>query len=483
MSVKHILQHILFAVVVVAASLATPRFAYCQLQGVVFVEPGQPLVWRLLDVQTGDVRLLGEFGSIGEHIVMGRWLGTGGAQLGVVSVDSATKEIVWRVQGTGGREVEKRLGMAGDTVVAAADVDATGIDDPIIVSRSGRRLSWTVAFDLFRGGRRKLTFQLGARNEPPFFINFDKTGPWIGAISAGKNATVVRVLNPRTGERRQVRRLPPLPVGTSPQPVALNAPGGSQLLAVSRRAGVVTLLSLIDLQRRSLTTKKLAAVGDLVVGDFLPDEGDEYALVSSSTVLIANPFSGSEVKVAKPAANAILVDSFNVNRISVPTAPTPRPQPTPVPRATPTATRIPAGGGAAPALLNSVCASRSAIASGEMLIKSEASDHIHNGDPRTTGYTVVCARVCPRNQSYAQFFYSDGTFAGAVAKYGAFRGNGKPRLYGAVGRAPQHFASEIAQKAAAIGNGKLYLQTSRATQGSRTVCTEFNPVGRNGSLY
>lgn len=483
MVVKPMIQHILLSVAVVVASIAIPRLSYCQSQGIVFVEPGQPLVWRLLDVQTGDVRLLGEFGSIGEHIVMGRWLGTGGAQLGVVSVDSVTKEIVWRVQGMGGREVEKRLGMAGDTVVAAADVDATGIDDPIIVSRSGRRLSWTIAFDFFRGGRRKMMFHIGARNEPPFFINFDKTGPWIGALSAGKKTTVVRVLNPRTGERRQVRRLPPLPVGSSLQPVALNAPGGSQMLAVSRRTGVVTLLSLIDLQRRSLTTKKLAALGDLVVGDFLPDEGDEYALVSSSTVLIGNPFSGSEVKLAKPAANAILVDSFNVNRISAPTAPTPRPQPTSVPRATPTVTRIPGGGGAAPASLNSVCASRSSIASGEMLIKSEASDHIHNGDPRTTGYTVVCARVCPRNQSYAQFFYSDGTFAGAVAKYGTFRGNGKPRLYGAVGQAPQHFASEIAEKAATIGNGKLYLQTSRATQGAGTVCKEFNPVGRNGSLY
>ncbi len=482
MPVKYMIQHILFAVAVVAASIAIPRLSYCQSQGVVFVEPGQPLVWRLLDVQTGDARLLGEFGSMGEHIAMGRWLGTGGAQLGVVSVDSATREIVWRVLGIGGREIEKRLGMAGDIVVAAADVDATGIDDPMIVSRNGRRLSWTVAFDLFRGGRRKMTFQIGARNEPPFFINFDKTGPWLGSISAGKKATVVRVLNPRTGERRQVRRLPPLPAGASLQPVALNAPGGSQLLAVSRRAGDVTLLSLVDLQRRSLTTKKLAALGDLVVGDFLPDEGDEYALVSSSTVLIGNPFSGSQVKVAKPVANAILVDSFNVNRTTAAPAPTTRPQPTTAPRPNPTATRSP-GGGAAPASLNSVCASRSPIASGEMLIKSEASDHIHNGDPRTTGYTVVCARLCPRNQSYAQFFYSDGSFAGAVARYGTFRGNGKPRLYGAVGQAPQHFATEIAEKASIIGNGKLYLQISGATRGGETVCKEFNPKGRNGSLY
>lgn len=474
------IQHILFGAVAIVAMTAGSRLSYCQSQGVVFVEPGEPLVWRVLDVETGDARLLGEFGSMGEQVAIGRWLGTGGAQLGVVSVDSATKEILWRVRGAGERSVEKRLGMAGDIVVAAADFDSTGIDDPVIVSRVGRRLSWTIAFDLFRGGRRKMTFQVGGRKEAPFFVNFDRTGPWLGTVVAGKKATVVRVLNPRTGERRQIRWLPRLPAGTPPQPVALNAPDGSQVLAVSRRQGAVTHLSLIDLQRRSLTNKKLAALGDLVVGDFLPDDGDEYALVSSSTVLIGNPFSGSQVTVAKPVANAILVDSFNVNRVSAPTAP---PQPTTAPRPNPTPTRMPGGGGTTPSSLNSVCADRSPIASGEMLVKSEASDHIHNGDPRTTGYTVVCAQLCPRNQSYAQFFYSDGSFAGAVARYGTFRGNGKPRLYGAVGQAPQHFASEIAQKAATIGNGKLYLQISGATEGAETACKEFNPVGRNGSLY
>ena len=117
-----------------------------------------------------------------------------------------------------------------------------------------------------------------------------------------------------------------------------------------------------------------------------------------------------------------------------------------------------------------------------MLIKSDPSDHIHTGDARTTGYTVVCSRLCPKTLSYVPFYYSDGTLAGAVAKYGIFRGNGKPRLYGAVGKAPQHFSSEIARQAAGIGNGKLYIQMSASSQGSETWCKEFNPSGRNGGL-
>jgi hypothetical protein len=473
-----------FSLMVMAVSLMSSP-ASAQSRGIVFVEPGAPLVWKHLDVPSGEARVLGEFGVMGDQIAMGRWLGTGDAQLGVVSIDSTTKEIVWSVSAAG-RTVEKRLGMAGDTVVAAADFDASGIDDPMIVSKVGRRLSWTVAFDLFRGGRRKMSFQMGYRDEVPFFLNLDESGPWLGSVAVDKNGTIVRLLNPRTGERRQVRRLPVIVGTSSPKPVALRAPKGSQLLAISRQQGSVTLLSLIDLEARKVVTQRVTGLGDLVVGDFLEDEGDEFALVSSDTVVVGNPFSGSKVTVARPQGNLILIDSFNINTISGGADSHPSPHPTASPRPAPQATRTPGGSGgtgSTPTSLNAVCASRSSIASGEMLIKSEASDHIHNGDPRTTGYTLVCARLCPSNQSYAQFFYSDGSFAGAVARYGTFRGNGRPRLYGAVGRAPQHFASEIADKAASIGNGKLYLQISAATEGRGTVCKEFNPTGRNGSLY
>jgi hypothetical protein len=136
----------------------------------------------------------------------------------------------------------------------------------------------------------------------------------------------------------------------------------------------------------------------------------------------------------------------------------------------------PAGG------LADVCATTSVIGAGQMLIKSEISDHINSGDPRATGYTVVCAADCPKNLRKTDFFYADGSYAGSVGYYGTFSGNGRPRLYGAAGGAEQHFVSQIAPKAAGIGNGKLYMQMSSATSGPATSCKEFNPTGRNGSL-
>lgn len=452
-----------------------------------FIEAESPLLWRALWADDGRVETLGRHGVLGDQVAVGRWLGTGAEQLGVVSADAGRGALVWKVLTPSGVVVEQLFGAVGDTAIAAADFDATGIDDPTVVSAAGRTLQWSVAIDRFRGGFRTLTYQLGVRGEAPFFINYDGTGAWLATFGGGVRASTVRLLNPRTGARVQVRGLPALPSNAPVQPMALRSAEGRELLAVAQRVGGRTQLTVFDLINRTAQGVTVAGNGAVVVGDFLAAAGDEYALLGGAGVLVGNPFSGEQREVRAPSTNPILIDGVNINRVTVgepPVPPTPSPRPT---TAAPTASPRPpvnggSGGASPPESLGRVCAAHSPIAPGELLIKSEPSSHIHGGDPRTSGYTVVCARLCPSNLSYAQIYYSDGSFAGAVAKYGVFRGNRRPRLYGAVGRAPQHFAAQIATQASRIGNGKLYLQMSSATTGSGTWCKEFVPVGRNGSL-
>lgn len=52
----------------------------------------------------------------------------------------------------------------------------------------------------------------------------------------------------------------------------------------------------------------------------------------------------------------------------------------------------------------SVCSSASPVT--DFLIKAEASNHINRGDPRTSGYSLICGRECV--QFITQFFYFDG---------------------------------------------------------------------------
>ena len=135
--------------------------------------------------------------------------------------------------------------------------------------------------------------------------------------------------------------------------------------------------------------------------------------------------------------------------------------------------------------LEAVCESIETIDAGELLIKSEISKHISKGDRRASGYTVVCGSKClARGRVTTPFFYSNGEVAGYVARYlPNFSGNGKRRFYGGVGKAPQHFAEQIAAYADTLASGAmLYMQTSKVEGGSGTTCMEFNPRGRNGGL-
>jgi hypothetical protein len=215
----------------------------------------------------------------------------------------------------------------------------------------------------------------------------------------------------------------------------------------------------------------IPVLGTAVVGDFLPTVGEEVAIHSGDKLYIHDRATSTVVE--RQVTGGIPVDEININSFSEPTSPptTPPPSAPPAPPAAPTDPG-----------LASVCASSLEILPGELLVKSEPSNHIGRHDPRTQGYTVVCAALCPQNLRYTPFYYANGELAGAVAIYGRFSGNGQPRLYGAVGQAPAHNAKEIAKRATTIGNGKLYLQMSAAVTGEGTTCKEFFPSGRNGSL-
>jgi hypothetical protein len=213
-----------------------------------------------------------------------------------------------------------------------------------------------------------------------------------------------------------------------------------------------------------------AGTGTIVVGDFLAAAGEEVGLVSSSRFQIFNPSSRESTEGA--FASGIPVDEININRL----------QSSGGTGGNPGNGNSGGGGGTVPdGGLAAVCGSYTSILNGQMLIKSEISNHINSGDARATGYTLVCGSQCPANLRKTDFFYANGLYAGSVGYYGTFSGNGRPRLYGAASAAPQHFVNLIAAKARTIGNGKLYIQISSAT-GSTAVCKEFNPTGRNGGI-
>jgi hypothetical protein len=127
--------------------------------------------------------------------------------------------------------------------------------------------------------------------------------------------------------------------------------------------------------------------------------------------------------------------------------------------------------------LESVCPIVKKVTGREFLWKSQISDHISNKDPRASGPTFICNKLCPKTWPM-NFYYSDGVKAGAVGYYGVYRVTKKPRAYCAVKGARKCFVSRIAANSKLAGrDGKVYLKISD------TTCYQVNPLGRSGSVY
>src|SRR5690606_4868458 len=125
---------------------------------------------------------LGSLGKGGDHLTFGDWLGIGSPQPAVVSLDSITKEIVWKT--VRDNEIASVIfGQDGELVVSGSDLDSNGLGDGLIGRREGRRLRWMVRSDFFvsESGEGE-SFHFGRRRGVPFFLNYRGDGDWIGVL-------------------------------------------------------------------------------------------------------------------------------------------------------------------------------------------------------------------------------------------------------------------------------------------------------------
>jgi hypothetical protein len=447
----------------------------------VFISTNRNLVWAPVDVTSGGILPQSSLGVVGDHVIMADWFGSGQPQLGVTRVERGSNFIVWRVKDESGLIKEFQFGEAGDTIVAAADFDASGVADAVLLRREGRKYRWIIHFDPFKGGVSTQEYAFGTSADDVFFIDPDGTGIRFAARAKKAGTQKVKLLNPVTGAATTLTNLAFEGKRRGKhQLVPLQSPNGRDVIAAIQTTAKQTVITVIDPSRRTRKASKapvavaVAARGDVVVGNFLSNPGFEFAIQNPSGVTIVNPFDGTMKDVVTPTG--VLVDEFNINKIGNKAEPEESVPQQPVPVAPPSGTPKVDLPSSPAASLSEVCSSISAILPGEMLVKSEISKHIHSIDPRATGYTLVCGSQCPSGMDYVPFYFSDGQLAGAVGYFGIFSGNGKPRLYGAAADAPQHSARQIAQQAAQIGDGKLYLSMGNGT------CKQFNPIGRNGSI-
>ena len=432
----------------------------------VTINSDKSLSWTAVLDSAGQALSLGTFGTAGEHLIMADWIGMGTPQPGSASLTSRGI-IRWRIRTQDNRELSRDFGSRGNIVVSGADFNHNGVADAALVTLERSAVVWRIWLDPFAaagvGAQSKISF--GKKGDVFFYADPDGNGDWLAVLrrdAAGNE--VIMLKNPLSGEERSVAGIPAY-VSMTARPLPLRQKGGADVLAFAVPDGSRTKLYLQKPDGSAPELTAIRASGEMIAGDFNASGSDEIAFQISTGFLIYNPSDGSTVKITAPAG--IAVDEININRLGGSADDW----------VDDTAGDIPASGP-----LADVCANFRMLKFPEMLIKSESSGHINTADPRKSGYTVLCGTVCPKNLRKADIFYSDGSYAASVGKYNNWIATNKPRLYGATAGAPAHSAARIARVARTKGNGKIYLQTSRARRGAATLCREFNPSGRNGGV-
>lgn len=266
------------------------------------------LSWSGVLGSDGSLVDLGTQGRIGDHLVPGPWFMQGQVALGTVRLLS-NGVVRWDIRDSrddSGLSFE--FGTAPLSVVGGADVDGNGVLDAVVVSKERSRLRWAVLLNPGLGGtREERSLSFGGGSLRPFFFSPDGRRDALAVLSA--RDIKYRYLDSRKSRRVALRGS----VRGTDIPLPLRSRSGEDVLMFLRDQGASTLITKLLVKRRAWRRVRLDSSGIGVVGDFLPQPGEEIALrgTDAGAFKILNPFSRTRAEVSGPSG--ILVDEVNIN--------------------------------------------------------------------------------------------------------------------------------------------------------------------------
>lgn len=277
----------------------------------VTVGTSNTLQWKTKSYLNNIATNEGSFGKSGDHIILGNW---NGLAVGVIKKDEKTGKLTWRIRGSDNQVKELEFGTKKDLIVSGGDFDGDGRLDAVTVG-TGKKLNWRIIFNPFGnegpGITKKVKF--GDKSGKAFFLDLDGTGDWAGVLykdikSSGKYKATLR--NLMTGEERTIN------VGNSSQrPEPVEGPDGKDIFAFIEQGADKTTVNF-----RNQKGKKIASLsiptpdkddGEVVIGDFTSEPGEEVAIQSGSEFIIFNPLTNGYSGIEVP--KGIAVDSININ--------------------------------------------------------------------------------------------------------------------------------------------------------------------------
>lgn len=295
------------------------------------IESDNTLTWNAHLSTSQTQSSLGSLGVAGDAITMGPWL-AGGTQIGVASLNTATKQIEWSIRDSAGAVRTKVLGIKGDLVVSGGDFNGNGLADAAVVRLVDKKATWTVMFDFFAvDAPVEKTFQFGEAGDRVFYARAEAGSAvdWVGITRTGTNSkTLARMMDVNSGAIKQFSRLPKFASeGTRPRPFPVRQASGTDLVGFSVGSGGKTSVRVFSLEGGAVASNVFAGLGVSTVGDFLQGPGYEVVYEASDNASILNPRSIDIVDTVP--YGGIPVDEINVNSLGLEVAaPTPTSTPT-----------------------------------------------------------------------------------------------------------------------------------------------------------
>jgi len=276
------------------------------------INDNNSLSWNSKSAQSGVAASHGNLGKSGDHVVMGNW---NGLSLGIIKEDEDTGKVTWKVKDMNGVVKTLEFGTNKDLFVSGGDYDGDGRLDAAVVESKGKKLKWKIILHPFgdEGAAEVQEFTFGKKNEAAFFMDLEGTGDWIAVLGEDpKKSTkrIARIKNIVTGEVRKIKTGNPK---SRPEPIADST--GIDNFAFINKGTNTTSIIIKDRSGKKISKTTIPAPGEdegeVIIGDFTNEPGEEVAVQSSTGFVVFNPFTKGLTEIS--ADDGIPVDEININ--------------------------------------------------------------------------------------------------------------------------------------------------------------------------
>jgi hypothetical protein len=275
------------------------------------------LSWRTQLSGTGSGLSLGNIGRIGVNAIFGSWKAPASGDIGVIS-PTADGQVQWQILDDPNRTI--LLGNVEGYALSGGDLNGNGILDAVVVNKSRRRAIWHIHLDPFikeppAGAPEVRKISFGKWNDTQFLAPLPNGGYALGIITQdNRKHTVIQKYDLTTNTISTQGRISRFfaTKGLN-RPEAIRGADGEIRLLITRNQGSSVQVYIYSLKGRRYTKTVIPKDGDIILGDFGPDAGEEVGVQQGRDLAIYNPSSGSII--TRPIGDGILIDGNNSNLV------------------------------------------------------------------------------------------------------------------------------------------------------------------------